>query len=82
MKRIVATILGIAFAVSLTATAAQKTPLTDDQKAVRKEMIEKYDADKNGKLDKQEMAKMTPEDKAKYEKAFPPKQPKKTAPAQ
>lgn len=35
--------------------------LTDEQKAI----IAKYDTNKDGKLDKEERAKMTPEDKAK-----------------
>lgn len=37
-----------------------------EQKALRKELIQKYDANKNGRLDKQEKSKMTPEDQAKW----------------
>jgi hypothetical protein len=39
----------------------KRPQLTDRTKAV----IAKYDANKDGKLDKEERAKMTPEDKAK-----------------
>jgi hypothetical protein len=55
---------------------AQKAELTDDQKAVKKEMLAKYDTNKDGKLDKEERAKMSAEDKAKWEKAFPKKKKK------
>ncbi|HWF19909.1 MAG TPA: hypothetical protein VG754_11605 [Verrucomicrobiae bacterium] len=54
---------------------AQKA-VTDEQKALKKEMLEKYDTNKDGKLDKDERAKMTPEDKAKWSKAFPHKKKK------
>lgn len=43
--------------------------LTDEQKAVYKELLAKYDANKDGKLDKEERAKMSAEDKEKLEKA-------------
>jgi hypothetical protein len=43
--------------------------LTDEQKAVYKEMLGKYDANKDGKLDKEERAKMSSEDKEKLQKA-------------
>jgi hypothetical protein len=46
--------------------------LTDEQKAI----IAKYDTNKDGKLDKEERAKMTDEDKAKLP---PPPQGKKKA---
>ena len=36
---------------------------------VWKEMLDKYDANKDGKLDREERAKVTAEDKAKMEKA-------------
>ena len=47
----------------------KKAKLTAEQQAVQKEMLEKYDTDKNGKLDKTERAAMTQEDKDKYAKA-------------
>ncbi len=51
-------------------TAEGKKPaLTAEQKALRKEMTEKYDANKDGKLDKEERAKISAEDKEKMEKA-------------
>ncbi|MGC3961483.1 MAG: hypothetical protein QM813_27225 [Verrucomicrobiota bacterium] len=37
-----------------------------EQKALRKELTEKYDANKNGRLDKEEKSKMTPEDQEKW----------------
>jgi len=44
-------------------------PLTAEQKATQKEILEKYDANKNGKLDKTERASISAEDKGKLEKA-------------
>ena len=57
----------------------KKTKLTAEQQAVQKEMLEKYDTDKNGKLSKTEVAAMSQEDKDKYTKAG--LGPKKKAPA-
>lgn len=80
MKKLLLAALTLCFAMSLTSFAAdgekKKRELTDEQKAVRKEMIEKYDANKDGKLDKEEMGKMSAEDKEKYQKAFPPRKKK------
>ena len=51
-------------------TAVKKQPkATEEQRKLRKEMLEKYDANKDGKLDKQERAKFSKEDKEKLEKA-------------
>ena len=47
----------------------KKPALTDEQKALKKEILEKYDTNKDGKLDKEESAKISEEDKAKMEKA-------------
>ncbi len=44
-------------------------PPTAEQKALHKEILEKYDTNKDGKLDKAERAKISAEDKAKMEKA-------------
>jgi hypothetical protein len=44
-------------------------PPTADQMALQKEMLEKYDTNKDGKLEKKERAKISSEDKAKMEKA-------------
>lgn len=56
--------------VAALSVQAQKAT-TDEQKALKKEMLEKYDTNKDGKLDKEERSKMTPEEKAKWDKAFP-----------
>ena len=70
MKKILLVIAGILCAFSLTASAGEgKHRLTPEQKALRKEIIAKYDTDKNGKLDKQERAKISKEDKERMEKA-------------
>jgi hypothetical protein len=59
--------IAIAVATASLAIAAEKGEkkngpvLTDEQKAI----IAKYDTNKDGKLDKEERAKMTPEDAAK-----------------
>ena len=77
MSKLLRLAIGLCCAMALTVSAAEGkkkgTPLTDEQKAVRKEMTEKYDANKDKKLDKEEMAKMSAEDKAKWDKAFPPR---------
>ena len=50
--------------------AAKKQPkATEERRKLRKEMLEKYDTNKDGKLDKQERAKFSKEDKEKLEKA-------------
>lgn len=48
-----------------------KTPITSEQKALRKEILAKYDTNKNGRLDKAEKAKISAEDKEKFNKAYP-----------
>ncbi len=81
MKKALVLVVGITCALALTVSAAEgkkKGKLTDEQKAVQKEMLEKYDANKDGKLDKEEKAKMTADDKEKYQKAFPKKEKKET----
>jgi len=70
MKKMLLVIAGILCAFSLTANARQgKHKQTPEQKALRKEIIAKYDTDKNGKLDKQERAKISKEDKERMQKA-------------
>lgn len=44
----------------------KKSAPSAEQKAARKELVEKYDANKNGRLDKEERSKMTPEDQEKW----------------
>lgn len=50
---------------------------SSEHQAVMKEMLAKYDLNKDGKLDKEERAKMTPEDKAKLKEAGGQKKAKK-----
>jgi hypothetical protein len=72
MKKFSVIALSLICVASLTVNAAEKKkhePLTQEQKALKKEMNEKYDANKDGKLDKDEMAKISKEDKEKMDKA-------------
>lgn len=68
MKKLL--VLALVCVAGVTVTVQAKG-LTEEQKTLKKEMLEKYDANKDGKLDKSERAKMSSEDKAKWEKAFP-----------
>jgi hypothetical protein len=47
----------------------QRPPLTEEQKALRKEIVEKYDKDKDGKLSAEERKSISEEDRAKMQKA-------------
>ncbi|MFA6545904.1 MAG: hypothetical protein WCS99_15910 [Limisphaerales bacterium] len=72
MKKFVILALGLLTASALTVSAAEKKekkPLTDDQKKVMKEITEKYDANKNGKLEPEEREKISDEDKKKMSDA-------------
>lgn len=67
-----------AFAVAVQTAEGQpkkksegKSAAVAEQKSLRKEILEKYDTDKNGRLNKEEKVKITAEDKAKFNKAFP-----------
>ncbi len=64
-----------------TSTKTKKTKLTAEQQALQKDMLAKYDTNKDGKLDKNEKAAISKEDKDKMTKAGLLKAPKKTAPA-
>jgi hypothetical protein len=68
MKKIIVTIVGLMFCIGLaTANAAtKKTELTAEQQKDKQALIEKYDADKNGKLSAKEQKAMTQEDKDKW----------------
>ena len=55
------------------ADVTDKPKLTKEQKAERKALVEKYDANKDGKIDKEERAKMTKEDKEKWQSLSPAK---------
>jgi Ca2+-binding EF-hand superfamily protein len=61
-------------AADQTAADQQKQKLTREQRQERKALIEKYDANKDGKLDKDELAKMSQEDKDKWTALNPKKQ--------
>ena len=85
MKRVPLIIAGICLATSLTVRAAddKTTPekpatdkpvakehhLTNEQKAFLKEITAKYDANKDGKLDKEERQKISADDKERMKKA-------------
>lgn len=49
----------------------QRPALTEEQKKVRKEMLDKYDSNKNGRLEREEMKKVTEEDRKKMREATP-----------
>lgn len=68
---------GVLHAQDADAPKKAKKELTAEQKKVQTDMLGKYDTDKNGKLDKTEKSAMTPEDKAAWAKAFPPKSERK-----
>ena len=76
MKKILVTIAGVICATAIAVHADDTTApkkhghkMTDEQKQVMKEMLEKYDTNKDGKLDKEERSKISAEDKEKMKKA-------------
>jgi hypothetical protein len=74
MKRILPIALGILCMAVVTVEAQEKKkrdrkPLTEEQKTVVKELKEKYDTNKDGKLDPSERKKMSTEDREKLRKA-------------
>lgn len=83
-KLLIAVALATAFTFSVTAAEGEAKPENKDaapkkksektapgaeQKALRKELTEKYDTNKNGRLDKKEKSAMTPEDQEKWNSA-------------
>jgi hypothetical protein len=66
MLKTVAIAITVCCAFVLTTRGADK--LTDEQKTERKGLIEKYDKNKDGKLDKEERGAMSAEDKEKLGK--------------
>ncbi len=78
MKKALLTAIALTIALAFSATAApevktdkdaaKKKP-TAEQKALRTEITTKYDINKDGKLDKEERAKISAEDKERMEKA-------------
>ncbi len=69
MKRLLIAAIGLACATAIVVQAQEGKPakkeLTPEQQTVMTEMLGKYDANKNGKLEKDERAKMSQEDKDK-----------------
>jgi len=64
-----------------TSSKPKKTKLTAEQQTLQKEMVAKYDTNKNGKIDKNERAAISKEDKEKMTKAGLLKASKKEKPA-
>ena len=78
MLRALILAVGLCFAGSILASAAdgdpkpparKRPPMTEEQKTLMKEIREKYDKDKDGKLSADERKEISAEDKAKMEKA-------------
>jgi len=69
-KLLVAICLTCALAMAVQAAEGKKErKLTEEQKTLQKDMLAKYDANKDGKLDRDERAKISTEDKEKMDKA-------------
>jgi len=85
MKKFLVTVIGLLCATAIMVQAQDAKPkkeYTPEQQPVMKEMLAKYDANKNGKLDKEERAAMTQEDKDKMIKVGLMKPKKPAAPAE
>lgn len=65
MKYLLYTIL-LGFSLTSIAQDAPKPPKSQEKKGPPKELLEKYDTNKDGKLDKEERSKITEEDKKKF----------------
>ena len=86
MKKLIIATVALFCATALVVQAQDapkkaKKELTAEQKQVMADMLAKYDADKNGKLDKTERAAMSQEDKDKMAKAGLGAKKKMTPPA-
>jgi len=69
-KLLIALCFTCALAMAVQAAEGKKErKLTDEQKTLQKDMLAKYDANKDGKLDKEERAKISAEDQEKLDKA-------------
>ena len=69
-KLLIALCFTCAFVLAVQAGEGKKErKLTDEQKTIQKDMMAKYDTNKDGKLDKEERAKVSTEDKEKMDKA-------------
>ena len=65
MKYLLYTIL-LGFSLTSIAQDAPKPPKSQEKKGPPKELLEKYDTNKDGKLDREERSKITEEDKKKF----------------
>lgn len=84
MKKVLVALMGMLCATALVVNAQDAKPekkLTAEQQALNKEMLDKYDANHDGKLDKTERAKISKEDREKMIKAGLMKSHKKSADA-
>jgi ABC-type transporter MlaC component len=85
MKKLLVAAIGLLCATAILVQAQDTKPpkkeLTPEQQTVMKEMLAKYDTNKDGKLDKTERAAMTQEDKDKMTKAGLGKPKKPAVPA-
>lgn len=79
MKKFALIALGLLTATAITVNAQdkKKKELTPDQKKVMDEITAKYDANKNGKLEPDEMEKVSDDDKKKMKDAGIPARGKK-----
>ena len=69
-KLLMALCFTCALALAVQAAEGKKErKMTEEQKTLQKDMLAKYDANKDGKLDKEERAKISAEDKQKMDKA-------------
>lgn len=73
MLRALILAVGLTLTVAVVARAEDEKPkrpqLTEEQKALRKEITEKYDKDKDGKLSPDERKAISAEDKERMQKA-------------
>lgn len=65
MKYLLYTIL-LGFSLASIAQDAPKPPKSQERKGPPKELLEKYDTNKDGKLDKEERSKISEEDKKRF----------------
>jgi hypothetical protein len=76
MLRVMILAVGLSSALALAANAQdekkpeppKRPPLTEEQKALRKEIVGKYDTDKDGKLSPEERKSISEEDRARMKK--------------
>ncbi len=78
MKKILSLALGLLVAGAVVSRAAdepapekkgKRAPLTEEQQKLMKEMVAKYDENKDGRLNAEERTKISKEDKEKMDKA-------------